>query len=46
LSSSGADRITDSGAASISGVNTINIAALGSSLSTGSPYTVISAASA
>jgi autotransporter-associated beta strand protein len=45
LSSSGADRITDSGAATISGINTINITAQGSSLSTGSPYTLISAAS-
>lgn len=45
LSSSGADSLIDTAAASVSGANTIDIATLGSSLTTGTPYTLISAAS-
>jgi autotransporter-associated beta strand protein len=45
LSSSASDRITDVGAAQVSGVNTINVTALGSSLTAGSTYTLISAGS-
>jgi fibronectin-binding autotransporter adhesin len=45
LGSSGADLLATSGSASVSGTNTINITALGSSLTAGGSYPVISAAS-
>ncbi len=44
LKSSGADQLADTAAANVSGVNTINITPVGTSLTTGT-YTLISAAS-
>ena len=41
----GSDQISDSGAASVSGVNRVEITQLGSTLSAGASYTLISAAS-
>ena len=45
LGSSGTDTLADTGSATVSGTNTINITGLGSSLSTGHTYNLITAAS-
>jgi fibronectin-binding autotransporter adhesin len=45
IGSAGADHLTTTGAASVSGTNTVNITAIGSSLSPGHSYNLITAAS-
>jgi autotransporter-associated beta strand protein len=45
LSSTGSDQLADAGSAAVSGTNTINITGLGSSLSSGCTYTLVSATS-